>query len=292
MIRTAVRSAFLLLAIVALPAEAATRVVASIYPLALVTAAVAAPDTEIRHLVPATASTHDFQLSPADLELVSTADIVVWAGPDAEPYLASALAKPREGQRVITMSRLPGVVLRGHRLDLGDTRDRGRDPHLWLSTRNAALLATAIAAQLGTAPLAQNFTNEMQRYRNRQAKRFAPLAKAPLLVAHDAYGYLFDELGLLNASAVTVEPGIAPSARRVSDLAQRVEKEKIGCMIGEAGFTEGIGPRLFEAALAAGGKANLVVIDPQLSGISLSRDSYALALTHLADTLYACIVTR
>ena len=35
--------------------------------------------------------------------------------------------------------------------------------------------------------------------------------------------HFYDELGLLNASAVTVEPGIAPSARRVSDLAQRVE---------------------------------------------------------------------
>lgn len=292
MIRAASRLAVFLLACVAVPAGAATKVVASIYPLAMVTAAVAAPDTEIRHLVPGTASTHDFQLSPADLQLVSSADLVVWAGPDAEPYLAAALAQPREGQRVITMSELQGVTLRTHRLDRGDTKDRGGDPHLWLSTRNATLLAATIASQLGTGTLAQNFANEMQRYRSRQEKRFAALANAPLLVAHDAYGYLFDEIGLTNASAVTIEPGIAPSARRVSDLAQRVEQEKIACMIGEPGFTDGIAQRLFESTIAAGGKANLVVLDPQLAGVGLSRDSYALSLIHLADTLYACLVTR
>lgn len=281
-----------LLAGVAVPAVAGTRVVASVYPLAMVAAAVAAPDTDIRHLVPADSSTHDYQLSPGDIEAVNGADIVVWAGPEAEPYLAALLAQPRAGRTVITLSALPGVVLRDHRLDPADTKKRGLDPHLWLSTRNAALLASTIAAQLGTAPLAQNFTNEMQRYRNRQAKRFAPVAQVPLLVSHDAYGYLLDEFGMGNVSAVSVDPGIAPSARRFTDLAQRVENEKIGCMIGEPGFDQGIAPRLFESTLAGGGKANLVVVDPQLAGLTLSRDSYALSLIHLADTLYACLVTR
>lgn len=292
MTRLPIRIASLLLALVAIPAVAGTRVVASIYPLAMVAAAVAEKDTEIRHLVPGTASTHDFQLSPADLELVASADIVVWAGPEAEPYLAAALAKPRDGQNVITLSALPGVTLRSHRLDPGDSKDRGRDPHLWLSTRNATLLAQAMAASLGTAPLAQNFANEMQRYRNRQQKRFELLKPLPLLTAHDAYGYLLDEFGLDNVAAVSVEPDLPPSARRMSDLAARVKKENIGCMIGEPGFTDGAAPRLFEAAQAAGQRFNLVVIDPELSGISISRDSYALALIHLADTLHACLVTR
>lgn len=284
--------ALLVLVPVSGAAVAGTKVVASVYPLAMVAAAVAAPDTEIRHLIPAGSSTHDYQLSPGDIEAINGADIVLWAGPEAEPYMTAALAQPRASQRVIAMSMLPGATLRNHRLDAGDTRNRGVDPHLWLSTRNATLLASAVALQLGTSPLAQNFANEMQRYRNRQEKRFAGLVKTPLLVSHDAYGYLLDEIGLTNVSAVSVEPGIAPSARRFTDLAQRVQGEKIGCMIGEPGFEKGIAPRLFETTRAAGEKANLVVIDPQLSGITLSRDSYALSLIHLADTLYNCFVTR
>lgn len=286
-------AALLLLSALALPAFAGTRVVVSVYPLAMIAAAVAAPDTEIRHFIPGTASTHDFQLSPGAIELINSADIVVWAGADAEPYLAALLDQPRPAsQRVINLAKLPGAILREHKLDSADPKKRGRDGHLWLSTRNASLLATTLAASLGTTPRAQDFAADMQRHRNRQLKRFAAVANMPLLVAHDAYGYLFDEYGLGNVSAVVIEPGIAPSARRLADLAQRVEQEKITCMIGEPGFETSAAPRVFDAVRAAGGKANLVTLDPQLGGIGLSRNSYTLALTHFAETLYGCLVTR
>lgn len=279
--------ALLLLAALSLPVEAGTRVVASIYPLAMVSMAVARPDTDVKLLVPTSASTHDYQLTARDAETIASADIVVWAGPEAEPYLAALLKSPRSGQTVITLSKLPGVVLRDLRLDPADTRKHGRDPHLWLSTRNAAVLARALGARLGNTLAAEHFDAEMQRYRSRQATRFAPVKDVPLLVAHDAYGYLLDEIGLVNVSAVVADPEVPASARRVAELAQRVGNEKIACMIGEPGFETGVALRLFENA-----RGNLVVIDPMLSGITLARDSYTLALTHLADTLYGCLVTR
>ena len=277
----------LMLVTLTLPALAGTRVVASIYPLAMVSAAVARPDTEVKLLISTSATTHDYQLNAGDLKALAEADVVVWAGPESEPYLAGALERPRPGQRVITLSKLPGVVVREQRLDPADLKTFGRDPHLWLSTRNAALLARALGAHLGNALAAEHFDAEMQRFRARQQKRFAPVARVPLLAAHDAYGYLFDEIGLLNASAVLIDPASQASARRVADLAERVEKEHIGCMIGEPGFETTIGPRIYPS-----GHGNLVVIDPQLAGINLARNSYTLALTYLADTLYNCIVTR
>lgn len=273
-------------------AVAGTRIVASLYPLAMVSMAVARADTEVKVIVPTGASTHDYQLTPGDIEAINGADIIVWAGPEAEPYLATALDAGRANsrpanQQVFTLSTLPGAVLRDYRLDPADTKKYGRDPHLWLSTRNAELLARALGARLDNALAAEHFAAEMQRYRSRQTKRFAPVAQMPLLVAHDAYGYLLDEIGLTNTSALVTEPNIAASARRITDLAQRIKGERIGCMIGEEGFQNGVAPRLFE-----GSSANLVVLDPQLGGIALTRDSYTLALTHLADTLYGCLVTR
>ena len=279
--------AALLLVSLSLPAFAGTRIVASIYPLAMVTMAVARPDTDVKVIVPTGATTHDYQLTPGDIEAINGADIVVWAGPESEPYLAPLLDQPRAGQRIVTLSKLPGVIQRDYRLEPLDTKKYGRDPHLWLSTRNAALLARAIGAQLGNTLAAEHFDAEMQRYRNRQVKRFMPLTGMPLFVAHDAYGYLLDEIGVYNVSAVVTDPGIPASARRLVDLAARAKQQHVGCMIGEAGFEGGIAPRLFE-----GVQANLVVIDPQLAGVSLTRDAYTLALTHLADTLYGCLVTR
>ena len=175
-------AALVLLVCLSIPAVAGTRVVVSINPLAMVAMAVAKADTDVKAIVPAGASTHDYQLTPGDIEAINNADIVVWAGPEAEPYLA-ALLSGRTDPRVITLSKLPGVTLRDLRLDPADTKKYGRDPHLWLSTRNAALLARALGARLGNTLAAEHFDAEMQRYRNRQAKRFAPLAQMPLLVA-------------------------------------------------------------------------------------------------------------
>jgi len=268
-------------------ASANVRVVASIYPLAMIATTVARADTEVKLLVPTTATVHNYQLTPGDLKTLAEADIIVWSGAEAEPYLAGAMQNLRPSQRVVTLSRLPGVVWREHRLDPGSSTAFGRDPHLWMSTRNAALLARALGAQLGNPIAAEFFDAEMQRFRARQLKRFAPVAKVPLLAAHDAYGYLFDEIGLANASAVVIDPEVPVAPRRVAELQQRIEQERIACMIGEPGFDVRIGTLLFPS-----GHGNLVVIDPQLVGTSINRNSYTLAMTNLAETLYGCIVTR
>lgn len=269
------------------PALAGTKVVASIYPLAMIATAVATPDADVKLLIPTSATTHDYQLTPGDLKTLAEADVIVWTGPEAEPYLAGALSSVRAGQRVITLSKLPGVTWRDARLDPAGPATGGRDIHLWLSTRNAALLARAIGAQLGNTLAAEHFDAEMQRFRARQAKRFAPVAGIPLLTSHDAYGYLFEEIGLNRASAVVIDPAIPPPPRRVAELAERVARERIACMVGEPGFETKYGPLLFP-----GGHGNLVILDPQLVGTSINRSSFTLQLTHVAETLYGCLVTR
>lgn len=273
----------------ALPAAAGTRVVASIYPLAMVAHAVAKPDTEVKLLMPTAASTHTWQPGSNDLATLASADVVIWSGPEAEPWLAPHLAQPRESQRVITLSKLPGAVLRDQRLDtlLPPGIPAQRDPHLWLSTRNAALLARALGAHLGNTLAAEHFDAEMQRLRARLARRFAPVADMPLLVEHDAYGYLFDEIGLKNVSAVVIDPLQGPTQARVDALRERIARERIGCMIGTPGFEPWATQLLYSA-----GHGNLVPLDPQLAGPGLTRSSYTLALTYLADTLYGCLVTR
>lgn len=271
----------------AAPVFSGVLVVASVEPLAMVSMAVAKPDTEVKALLRAGADVHDYQLTPSNLAQISAADIVVWAGAAAEPYLAPVLRVPRAGQVVIDVSALPGAVLRDQRLDPADTKKRGMDPHLWLSTHNASLLAVALAAHLNNVPAADHFVAETERYRHRQEKRFAPVTSMPLLVAHDAYGYLFAELGLRNASAVLINPEMPASARRMAELAARVRSERITCMIGEPGFEQGAAARLFE-----GIKTNLVVIDPMLASMASGPDGYVLAMTLLADTLYGCLVTR
>lgn len=276
-----------LLSLATLPSFAGVKLVASAYPLAMIASAVAPADAEVKHIVPTAVPAGFYRPTPDDLRQLAAADVVVWAGPESEPYLADALATPAPGQRVITLSKLPGVVVRDRHRDPGESRGYGRDPNLWLSTRNAAVLAVALGAYLGNPLAAEHFDAEMKRFRSRQSKRFAPVANVPLYSTHDGFGYLFDEIGLANVTAVLAGPGDTASATRVADLAARARQDRVVCMIGDAGFESTLGTMIFPD-----GHANLVTVDPQLGGLNLSRSSYTLSMTYLAETLYNCLVTR
>lgn len=267
--------------------EAATRVVVSTNPLAMIAMAVATPDTELQVLMPLSAAAGEFRLSDREQQLLDTADVVVWTGPEAEPWLAPALAKPRDGRTLVTLSRLPGAVQQPYRLDPADTRQRAVNPHLWLSTQNAALLARALGARLGNPLAAEHFAGEMARFRSRQQARFTPVTALPLVAADDRWGYLFAEMGISQVLALAAAPGEDVPARRQKELAQRVAREDIACVVGAPGFETGPAAGLFE-----GGHGHFVTLDPMLPGITPDRDAFIVALVQLADMVYGCLVTR
>lgn len=289
MIRLACILLFSALCALSLPSSAAVRVVASTTPLAMIASAATPGDTDLQVLMTPALASPEFHLGERELKLLEEAELVVWTGPEAEPWLADALIEQREGRQLVTLSKLPGVVWRDYRLDAADaeTEAHGANAHLWLSTQNAALLARAVGARLGNAPAAEHFAAEMQRFRNRQQARFQPVAALGVIAADDAFGYLFAEIGVVNVAALTAAAGSTVPPGRVAALAERAHREDIACMVGPPGFEQGPA-----AQLLPGGHGHLVTLDPMLGGIPLARDSYTLALIQLADTLYGCIVTR
>jgi zinc transport system substrate-binding protein len=278
----------LLVLLPALASAAERTLLASVHPLALIASAVAGADTKVKVLLPPGTSLHDYQLRPADMEAVAAADVVVWMGADAEPYLAALLREPKEGRVVIDMSALPGINRREYRLERTDERGHGLDPHLWLSTRNATQLGIRIAEALGDTTAARHFVDELQRHRNRQSLRFAPLAQAPLFASSDAFGFFVEELGLQHVSALAPNAETPATPRRLTQLAERAAKEPVRCLVAEPGFEQGTAQRVF----SEGGRGRVVVIDPEMLGIPLSRDAYLLTLLQHSDTLYGCMVTR
>lgn len=287
MIRLACILIFSALSVLSLPSAAAVRVVASTTPLAMIASAATPGDTDLQVLMTPALASPEFRLGERELKLLEEAELVVWAGPEAEPWLADALASPREGRQLVTLSKLPGVTWRDYRLDAQDAGKHGANPHLWLSTHNAAVLARAVGARLGNTLAAEHFAAEMQRFRNRQQARFQPVAALGVIAADDAFGYLFAEMGVINVAALTAVAGAKVSSQRVEDLAERARREDIACVVGAPGFEQGPASQLLP-----GGHGHLVMLDPMLGGIPLARDSYTLALIQLADTLYGCIVTR
>src|SRR5690606_27811541 len=78
-----------------LPVQAADQdlqVLASVHPLGLVAASVV-PESQLQVLLPLGMTPHDVSLKPSDIERIRQADVVLWSGAVAEPYLSGFVGR-------------------------------------------------------------------------------------------------------------------------------------------------------------------------------------------------------
>ncbi len=200
-------------------------VVAEFYPLyvTLLNITVGVPGVRVENMVPtATGCPEDYQLTPGDLKLLFTADVLVVNGAGLEGYL-DRLAAQCPNLKVITASA--GLELL--------TVDGALNPHLWVSPSMAAKQTRVIAAALETIdPVhAALFRKNAEAYALQQEavgrKMHDALAGAPIrrLVAfHDSLPYLARDLNLQILAVIEPAPGQNPSARELANVLGKVRQ--------------------------------------------------------------------
>ncbi len=230
-------------------------VLASIRPIALLVQELTAglPVT-VTTLLPAGTTTHDYALSPGDLARIQNAQLLVWLGPQGEPYLAKVMAQHSGDLR---WGELPGLLTLAPRAALHEDHDdhaeheeeheghaghhhhTGYDPHLWWSSSNALLLARALEQRIGqdrpqwASTLQQNraaLETRLRQQRDEQRSRFASGHK-PFLLAHDAFFYLEEDLGIHSEAALVLDPENRPGVKHLLELKRRVAQQHIGCVL-------------------------------------------------------------
>ena len=257
-------------------------VATSIKPLALLAEELLAPvqPGAVKVIVPRSASPHGFSLQPSDMRLVITAPLLLWLGPDFEPYLAKALAKrPGNGtKRVVTAETLTGMTLlpvrdvaaeaeAGHRHHHDDHQHAAGhfDPHLWWDSGNALVIAEALVRELSA--LYPQWQAALSRSQQAFAERVAESRQALLktrpehpegfLIYHDSLIYLENELGLSSRRRITRTPEDKPSVRDMLSLSGMLNEGSLSCVITEPG----INPALL-GKLNPGGRLQEIEIDP------------------------------
>lgn len=289
----------LALALVAAPAAAAPKVVASIKPLhslaARVTAGVGVPAL----LVAGAASPHSYSLKPSDMRILEEADVVFWVGPAFETFLAQPLASVHA--RVVPLMTAPDVVpLRGRTGGLWDSsvqaKDAAPDPHIWLDTANAQALARAMAAALSAADPAnaarynantKALTADLDALDGELRAALAPARDKPFILFHDATLYFEARYGLAGAGAVTLGPERPPGARRIDALRARIHQNDIGCLFTEPQFE----PKLI-ATLAGDAPVKTAVLDPEGAALTPGPGLYFELLRGLARGFADCLNAR
>lgn len=286
----------------ALPAQAQVRVLTSIKPVQLIAAAVQDGVGQPEVLLPPGASPHHYALRPSDVRRVGDADLLYWIGPDMEGFLPRVLETRQKP--TVTIQTLPGLHLRhfaedshSHAEEASDQDHDHRpgtlDAHLWLSTVNARVIATRMAADLSAAdpanaPRYQSnlaaFTQRLNALDTRLAARVAGIQGKPYFVFHEAFDYFEEAYGLKHTGVFAVAAEVQPGAQHVAAMRQRLQEVGKTCVFSEPPMR----PKLAQT-LTAGLPVTLAELDA-LGGLNeATATGYETLLANLADNLAGCL---
>lgn len=296
-----------------LPALAVPVVATDIAPIQSIAARVMQGVGEPGLIIAAGASPHDYALRPSEAQLLQSADIVVWVGPDLTPWLADPLDSLAPKAVRVTLDATPGVATlpiradgpfepdehdhgaeaEGH--DDHDEHDHasGHDGHLWLDPENAIAAAEAIATTLSAADPANAatyaanataFAADTRAQEDRIAAALEPLRGRPFIVFHDAYQYFEHRFDFPAAGSIALQDGVPPSTARVAAIKARVRDEGIVCAFAEPEFP----PKLI-ATVTEGTPARTGTLDGLGATLTPGADLYPALLDGLVTGLAACL---
>ncbi|TAL07395.1 MAG: metal ABC transporter substrate-binding protein [Chloroflexota bacterium] len=196
----------------------------------------------VTSLVPKGLDIHTYQVTPADLRAVATADLFVMNGLGLDDWLEKTIRSAGNRAPILKLAvDLPGVVLLP-----GDTPDT-QNPHLWMDVSNGIAYATRIATALEAADptAAADIAASADAYAKRLSDLDAwvrdriatiPEADRRFVLFHDALPYFARAYGLTIVGVAVEAPGQDPSAGEIAALIDRIKATGVKAIFSEAQF--------------------------------------------------------
>lgn len=292
--RLAKQILLLMLALAPAHSHAQAAVVASIKPLQLIAAALTDGVSTPQLLIPANQSPHNFSLRPSDVRHLASADIVMWIGPGLETYLINMLAQETRPERLLEAAALPGIAL----LDLTDhahahSTGEHYDPHLWLSTANALVLANALHDKLVAVDSAhadqyganlRQFVAALEAWDETSGEQFVALGSAQFAVFHNGTQYFETQVGIQHRFVLVPDHEIQPGIRHLLALRAQLSEQAIGCLFEDTNSNEATIKTVFQD-----NPLRRVTLDPLGDAVALSKVGYLQLMTNMASAMQQCL---
>ncbi len=238
----------------------------SIRPLALIGREVVGNKAQHLTLLPPGVTPHDYVLKISDISRLKQADVIIWMGPDIEPYLSKIISRLSINQKqstVINVSdvdQVPGIKLIAikktvdHEHHLGHETSKlipeNYDPHLWLSPANARVIALAITKEIPHIDLEakKEMESSLRIFREKMNLlniQNGAISYKPYVVYHNAFAYLENYLKIKNSGAITDNHHSKAGIRHVINMSEKISSEHITCMISPLSFDEKVVKKIF-----------------------------------------------
>ncbi len=264
-------------------------VLASFYPLQYVAEQVGGDLVDVQTLTPPGAEPHDLELSPAQVDQVGRADLVVFLS-DFQPSVDDAVAANPPGH-VVDAADDVTLHAAAHDEEEDEEEDHAHgslDPHFWLNPTLLPPVAEQVAAQLGEidpdhadeyAAGAAAFAQQMADLDGRYAAGLATCASRTIVTTHEAFSYLAEQYDLEQVGISGIDPEAEPSPARLAEVGRIVQDEGVSTIF----FETLASPKVAET-LAAELGVDTAVLDP-LEGLTDDTQDYVSVADANLETL-------
>jgi ABC-type Zn uptake system ZnuABC Zn-binding protein ZnuA len=262
------------------------RVVATTTQVADLAANVGGDRVRVSSLLKPGIDPHDYEPSPADIDAIAHADLVLENGVGLEAWLADTIDSSGFDGPVVDTSQ--GVRLR--------MVGGAPDPHIWQDPGNAERMAANIerglaAAEPAAAPAFEAnlaaYTRQLEALDAEVRRQLDSLANRKVVTDHDAFGYYLDRyrLELVGTVIPSFDSSAELSGRDIRDLVAKVRATRVRAIFSETTLPA-------RAAETIGREAGVEVVtgDDALYGDSLGPpgsdgDSYLKMVRHNTRTI-------
>jgi zinc transport system substrate-binding protein len=264
-----------------------TSVVASFYPLRFVAERLGGACVSVTDLTPPGVEPHDLELTPDAVESIATADVVLYLGGGFQPAIEDAI-DDAQGETVDLLGMVPTLPAAGEEAEEGLTVD----PHVWLDPGTFEEIVTATADALGRtegavscdiAQAAEELRSDLGELDEDFRSTLDGCDRDVIVTNHAAFGYLASAYGLRQEAIAGVEPEGEPSAKRLAEVKELVEREGVTTILTE----ELVSPDVAETLAAEAGvdTAVLFTIEGLTEVEAAAGDDYLSLMQDNLETL-------
>ena len=280
-----------LIAILSLPysaqlAAAEISVAATIRPLQLIAQAIMQDHGSVSALIDSKDSPHHYALTPGDRLIIEDADILLWIGPEFEVVLSDVYRGNNGVKSILTVADIPDLTVHS----LNDSQD---DPHFWLSTDNALLIARELVLCLSEIEPSkeQSFQLAFDNFELNLSKTDLLIEESlslfrdkPFLVFHDAFQYFEKQFGLTGGEFLLQDPEMEPSMNELLTIRRRVEDLSVSCLLLEPGANDAL-----VSAIFGDQKPSREFVDLLGFEVADGPQAYVNLVTSVANSFSACL---
>lgn len=240
------------------------KIVTSFYPMYLdalnITRGVSG--VEVVNLTPPqTGCLHDYQLTPEDMKVLETADILIVNGLGMESFLDKVI-ETHPNLKIIDASDSPEIV--------PIMEDGVPNPHVWTSLTYSIQQVKNILRQLSELDLdradkyrmhALEYVDELTTLRDEMHLSLTMLPNKDIVTFHEAFPYFAAEFNLNIVAVIEREPGTEPTPQELAETIEKINSLPVKVIFTEPQYS----PKAAETIARETG-AQIFELDPIVTG--------------------------